>query len=162
MTAMTWPYRWLALAGFALALVVFGYVQGLQHGADKAQALALSQLKTQEKAMLTRLAENNATAAKQRSDNLQISNKHYEEVTSIRAALDAERAKRMRVPAFCPRLAGPTQAPGTASGNGPDPGERLLPEGVAADIQRLILETELATATGRACQAFLVANGLVP
>ncbi len=160
LTLIPAPYRIAALTAFALALVAFGYVKGLQHGAEKAAVLAADQVAASQAALLARVASNATLAAKQRAANLKISKAHYEELAVVRS--DLFFARRMRVPAFCPGVAGPAEAPGAAGSNAKDSGAGLLPRSVEADIQRLILETEETAATGRACQAFLRANELSP
>ena len=66
-------------------------------------------------------------------------------------------------PAFCTGVgpAAPAGASGAEGGATADPGG-LLPDTVARDIQALILQTEEVAATGRTCQTFVRANGLVP
>lgn len=79
----------------------------------------------------------------------------------MRARLAA--AERMRKPAFCASAgpAAPAGAGGAASGPEADSAGGLLPDAVERDIQALILETEQVAATGRACQAFVTASGLI-
>ena len=68
----------------------------------------------------------------------------------------------MRRPAFCasPGPAVSANAEGSAGGATADPAGGLLPDSVAGDIQALIMQTEQAAATGRACQAFVRGNGM--
>ena len=73
-------------------------------------------------------------------------------------------AERMRKPAFCASAgpAAPAGAGGAEGGAAADPAGGLLPDAVERDIQALILQTEEAAATGRACQSFVRENGMAP
>ena len=68
----------------------------------------------------------------------------------------------MRKPAFCASAgpAAPAGASGAEGGAAADPTSGLLPDAVARDIRALILQTEEVAAAGRACQAFVRANGM--
>lgn len=72
-------------------------------------------------------------------------------------------AERMRKPAFRASAgpAAPAGVSGAEGGAAADTTSGLLPDAVERDIQALILETEQVAATGRACQAFVTASGLI-
>ena len=84
----------------------------------------------------------------------------------MRAAIrqgQKQSADRVRKLAVCASAgpAAPAGAGGAASGPEADSAGGLLPDAVERDIQALILETEQVAATGRACQAFVTASGLI-
>lgn len=108
-------------------------------------------------AIIARAQENAAVSIKQDGINAVLTKVKNDEIATLRARLAAE---RMRRPAFCSEPAGATQAKGTGSGNVAYPGGGVLPDRVAEDIQALILKTEEAAATGRACQSFVRENGM--
>lgn len=111
-------------------------------------------------AIIARTKENADIEAIQYTTNRTIEKAKNEEIDKLRARLAA--AERMRKPAFCNEPAGAPEAESAGSGNVANSGGGLLPERVEQDIQALILKTEEAAATGRACQAFIRENGLVP
>ncbi len=70
---------------------------------------------------------------------------------------------RVRVgPAICDGSAGAAEAPGPAGGDRPDPPGRLVRADIERDLRALKHAVEQDLATGRACQAFARANGLMP
>ena len=109
------------------------------------------------RAVAQRVAANAALAAQQAATSTAITKAYDEEIDAVRARLAAE---RMRRPAFCASAgpAAPARVSGTERGAAPDSAGGLLPDAVERDIQALILETEQAAATGRACQAFVRGN----
>lgn len=131
-------------------------VQLLWDADKKARAAA------ETKAEAKRTAENLAQARQQAAKAAAVKKVYDEEINDIRARLAA--AERMRKPAFCASAgpAAPAGAGGAERGVAADPASGLLPDAVARDIQALILQTEEVAATGRACQAFVRANGLAP
>jgi hypothetical protein len=58
--------------------------------------------------------------------------------------------------------AAPAEAHGAAGGDGTDPPGRLVRPDVERDLVALKLAVEEDLATGRACQAVLQAEGMVP
>ena len=157
-----WLY--LTVAMLAGAAVGGAYLHG--HGAAQGRAVVqalwdadkAARADAETKAVARRVAENLAQAKQQAATALAITKVYDEEISNVRARLAAE---RMRRPAFCasPGPAAAADANGTAGGPAADPAGGLLPDAVARDIQALILRTEEVTATGRACQAFVRANG---
>lgn len=109
------------------------------------------------KAVAQRAAENLVQARQQAVSALAIKKVYDDEINDVRARLAAE---RMRKPAFCANAgpAAPAGASGAEGGAAADPAGGLLPDAVARDIQALILQTEEVAATGRACQAFVLAQ----
>lgn len=110
-------------------------------------------------AVLRRTEENTALAQHQGATNLKITEVRYEELAPVRERIVVE---RVRVgTAIC----GPAAATDTESAAGGDsayPSGRLVREDVERDLVALKLAVEEDLATGRACQAFLRENGLVP
>ena len=63
---------------------------------------------------------------------------------------------------ICAGFAATTETQNATSRDGTDPGIRLVREDIQRDIDALKLRVEEAFAAGRACQAFVVANGMEP
>jgi prophage endopeptidase len=152
------PYRILALALFAAALVAFGYVKGLSHEHAKWDAANVAKTIADDKAILARVDSNTKLAIKQAGFNEAITKAKHEELDPIVAAINAD---RMRVgPAICSGLAAPAEATSTSGGNAADTGGRVLPPDLERDLKALEIRVEEALATGRACQAFVRVNGM--
>ena len=149
------------LAGFGM---VYQRAQGVAQGRAAVQALWNIDKKTraaaETKAVAQRATENLAQARQQAIKSAAIKKVYDDEISDVLARLAA--AERMRKPAFCASAgpAAPAGAVGAEGGAAADPGGGLLPDAVARDIQALILQTEEVAATGRACQAFVVRNGM--
>ncbi len=111
-------------------------------------------------AVVGRVHENVVLAAKQDAINVDLTKVKYEELAPVRDRIATE---RVRVgPALCGGPATPAEAQGTAGGDSADPPRRLVRPDLERDIRALKLDVEEDLATGRACQAFLEKNGLVP
>lgn len=149
--------RVLAIGLFALSLVGFGYVKGINHESTKNLKAQLGTLEAQRKAVVERVAANAVLKAKQEADNKDITRRKDEEIDKLRA--DKFFAERMRYPNFCAGFTTGTEARGPEGSNGTDTGSGLVPKRVEEDIQKLIMKTEEVAATGRACQLFLSKNG---
>ncbi len=111
------------------------------------------------RAVLLRTQENAVLAQHQGETNLKITETKHEEMQPVRERIVVE---RVRVGAA---ICGPAAAPDAESasgGDGVDPPGRLVREDAERDIVALKLAVEEDLATGRACQAFLRENGLVP
>ncbi|MGK5004099.1 hypothetical protein [Janthinobacterium sp. LB2P70] len=161
-----WLYGVFLVCVLAGVGMVYQRAQGVAQGraavqvqwdADKRRGVA-----AETKAVARRAAENLAQARQQAASALAIKKVYDDEINNIRARLAA--TERMRKPAFCANAgpAAPAGGSGAEGGAAADPAGGLLPDAVARDIQALILQTEEVAATGRACQAFVRANGLAP
>lgn len=110
-------------------------------------------------AVLRRTQENSVLAVAQGAINLKITEAKNEEMQPVR-----ERIVTQRVyvgSAIC----GPASAPdaeSAASGDSADSRGRLVREDAERDLVALKLAVEEDLATGRACQAFVRENGMVP
>ena len=122
--------------------------------AERAQADA--------KAVLTRADENTVLAARQARTNTTITKEKDDEIAALRARLAA--APRLRVgAAVCPdRPATPAAAESPAGSDRADPPAGLVSAAADRDFKQLIADVEMDLATGRACQAFVRENGMVP
>jgi hypothetical protein len=108
--------------------------------------------------VLRREQENEAERETNRENNRLIQKAHDAELDRVRAALNSQ---RLRIgPAICGEPAGSTQAGGASGSNGADTGGRVLSAEMDGAVKALIEETERAAATGRACQAFVLVNGM--
>ena len=161
-----WLYGALLVCMLAGAGMLHQRSLGNAQGRASVQALWNADKKTraaaEAKAEAQRAAENLAQARQQAATGAAIKKVYDEEINDIRARLAA--AERMRKPAFCASAgpAAPAGAGGAEGGAAADSASGLLPDTVARDIQALILQTEEAAATGRACQSFVRENGMAP
>lgn len=108
-----------------------------------------------------RVDENKRDEATHIAINQKIEATKNEELTPVvRRIADAP---RVRVgPAICPVVTGATDAQSASGSDGPASGARVVSESADRDIKALMVKVEEAMATGRACQAFVRQNGLVP
>jgi hypothetical protein len=155
-----WAYGLLIIVAMAGAGMIYEREEGAAGVQAKWDADKAARAASEKAVVATRTAENVAQAAKQAASAVAITKVHDDEMSSVRAQLAA--AQRMRLPGFCANR-GPAAQAGTASaagGDGADPAGGLLPVEVDRNIKALILETEQAAATGRACQTFVRDNGM--
>lgn len=163
---MTALERLLVQVLMAIVLLVVGILGVRAYGAhryDAGHAAAIAERAAADAAaVLHRTQDNAALAAHQSESNLAITKEKDDEIADLRRRLAA--APRLRVgPSVCPdRPAAPAQAEGPTSGNGADPSAGLVSSRADADFKQLIQAVEQDLATGRACQAFVRENGLVP
>ena len=170
MSALAKLPGWLYLVAALLVAGAIGSSYLHAHGVVQGKAIVqtlwdadkTARAAAETKAVAQRVAENLAQAKQQAATALAITKAYDEEINDVRARLAT--AERMRKPAFCASSgpAVPAGASGAASGAAADSAGGLLPDPVARDIQALILQTEEVAATGRACQAFVRENGMVP
>ena len=141
---------WLGLRHYGAERFDAGYAAAIE---ERAEADAAAKLK--------RTNENVTRAVQQAASNATITEKKHEEIQPVR-----ERIVTRRVyvgPALCgDRPAAPAQAEGTAGSDSADPPGRLVRPDVERDLVALKLAVEEDLATGRACQAVLKDEGMVP
>ena len=159
------PYLGIAKIIAALAIVAAIFGAGHRMGAKGVQAEwdadSLKRERAENIAVAHRLTENKALADTQAENNRLITKAKDDELTKTRAAIAA--APRMRAgSAVCGGPTAPAETASASSGDGADPGGRLVRPDVDRDIRALELRVEETFSTGRACQAFVVANGLAP
>lgn len=154
------PYLWGAAAILAGLSFAFGYHKGesAEHAANV--AIELARVQAEKVATISRLADIAKLEGDRAEINANILKVKDDELAKVRADLIASRG--MRKPAFCSEPARETAPQSASSSAATPPLGWLLPASVERNIQALILETEEAVATGRACQAFIKSNGLVP
>lgn len=158
--------RWMAGLTVVAALLAVGGLAVHAYGAhryDVGHAAAIDERAAQDAvAVLTRTGENTVQAARQDETNTTITKEKDDEIADLRRRLAA--APRLRVgPSVCPnRPATPAQAEGPAGGDSANPSAGLVSSRADADFKQLIEAVEYDLATGRACQAFIEKNGLVP
>lgn len=163
---MTALERWLAGLIVMAALLALGGLAVHAYGAhryDAGHAAAIAErAQADAVAVLKRTQENVAQATRQDETNTTITKEKDDEIADLRRRLAA--APRLRVgTAVCPdRPTAPAQAQGPAGGDGADPSAGLVSSRADADFKQLIEAVEQDLATGRACQAFIEKNGLVP
>ena len=161
-----WLYGAVLVCLLAGAGTAYLRAQGVAQGRAAVQTLwdADKQIRAvaETKAVAQRAVDNLAQARQQAAKVAAIKKVYDDEINDVRARLAA--AERMRKPAFCASggPAAPAGGSGAEGGATTDPAGGLLPDAVARDIQALILQTEEAAATGRACQSFVRENGMAP
>ncbi|MGZ3184402.1 MAG: hypothetical protein ACXU8N_18350 [Telluria sp.] len=150
------------LAGVVLSVRAYGthqYRAGEQAGQ---QAVLSQQAKDYAEALVKRGLENSAKASQQTQNNLDITKEKDDEIADLHRRLAA--AGRLRVgAAVCPdRSAAPTNPESAASSDDANPPGGVVSAAADRDLKQLIADVETDLATGRACQAFLQKNNLVP
>jgi len=146
-----------------VGLLVVGALGVRWYGAAQFQAghaAAVAERKAvDDAAILRRTQENAALAQHQGETNLKITEAKHEELAPVRERIVVE---RVRVGAAICGPAAATETESAGSGDGTDPPSWLVRADAERDLVALKLAVEQDLATGRACQAFLRENGLVP
>lgn len=151
----------LGAAAALVALLSAGHLYRVKQADSAGYGRAVAERQVQDAAAVMERAQANAAVeAVQAATNAVITKGKNDEIAKLRTRIAA--AERMRQPAFCYQPASTAQAESAGSGHVTDTGSRLLPARVEQDIQALILKTEEAAATARACQTFVRENGLAP
>ena len=149
----------IVLAG----LLVVGVIGVRWYGAAQYQAGRTAAVEERAaadaRAVLLRTQENAVLAQRQGETNLKITEVKHEELAPVRERIVVE---RVRVGAAICGSATAPEAESAAGGDGADSPGRLVRSDVERDLVALKLAVEEDLATGRACQAFLRENGLVP
>lgn len=154
---------WRVLAALSIATVLFvsGYAYGYRHEktawalADAARVLAGNA------AIINRVADNANEASVQKSHNAEITKEKNDQLGPVHISIAATPRLRSGA-AFCPGFTSPANPPGTGGSVVTDPGGGLVRADADRDIRALMVAVEGALATGRACQAFVLANGMAP
>jgi prophage endopeptidase len=149
----------IVLAG----LLVLGTLGVRWYGAqqfDAGHAKAVSERAAADAvAVLRRTQENTVLAASQGATNLKITEAKHEEIQPVRERIVTQRVY------VGSGICGPTAAPDAESAGGGDSADspgRLVRSDIERDLVALKLAVEDDLATGRACQAFVRENGMVP
>jgi len=155
---MTLTAKLYAALGLILILIGthwYAYNAGDRNGTN---AIKVATLEASNKALITRIAENEAETKKQDKINFIIQKASNDELSQVRA--DLANAKRVRVGSnLCPPArASNTQSPGSSQET--DPSGGLVSESTQQSINELIIKVEEGLAAGRACQAFVEQNGM--
>ena len=149
-----------AIAIAAGAWVGVDYYGNVRYDAGHDAAIA-ERAKADAAAVLKRTRENTATAAQQVASNATITEKKHEEIQPVR-----ERIVTRRVyvgSALCgDRPAATAETEGAAGSDSANSPGRLVRPDVERDLVALKLAVEEDLATGRACQAVLKDEGMVP
>lgn len=148
------PMSWKIGAGMALlvGLVFVSYKKGFDTAVNE-RALRDGI------AVINRVQDNATLSIKQNAINAFITRDKDEKLAPVIARITAE---RLRIgPAIC----GPSATAKAESPSGSDDSDsssRLARSDVDQDIRALKIAAETDLATGRACQAFVIENGLAP
>lgn len=152
------------LTAGVLALVLLAVVGTLGVRWYGAHEFAAGQLAEREAAhgrelvaTVARVQDNAVEASKQQSINLTVTEKTHEELAPVIRTIYVD---RVRVGAASCGPAPTAETESASGGNGADSAGRLVREDVERDTRALDQRVEEAFATGRACQAWAVANGL--
>lgn len=154
------PYRIGIIACLIAATFGTGWLKGVQYEKGKWQVADAKRIHAEDQAIATRAQANAALAIQQRDINDAITKANHEELAPVLSAIGTD---RVRVgPSLCGGTPAPAQAESAASGNGEDPAGRLVSPELESRIRELEERVETALAAGRACQAFVRANGMAP
>lgn len=150
--------------GAALALVLAIFGAGHHFGARGVQsdwdADKLSRTSHENDAIHARVEQNASLATAQTATNATITKAKDEELAPVVKRIYVD---RVRVgPALCGGPAAPAKAESTSGSDGTDPAGRLVRDDLERDLRALEIRVEEAMATGRACQAFVTKNDLIP
>lgn len=163
-------FRYAAVIVAGLALMEgYRYVQHQGNVAGRAAVQALwdadkiERTSAQLNALVEREEENNRVVAAVHAAYSELIKGKDNDMAKERLAAAATERLRLGT-AWCDggRPAAAGEATSAGSGNRADPASRVLSESLDRSVKSLILETEEVAATGRACQAALKANGLMP
>jgi hypothetical protein len=110
-------------------------------------------------ATVGRVQDNAVEASKQQSINLTVTETKNAELAPVVERVYVDRV-RVGAASCGPAPSSETESPGGR--NGADSPGRLVREDVERDTRALEIRVEEAFATGRACQAWAVANGMAP
>lgn len=156
------PLSWkIGAVAALLVLLSIGHVAQVRHADAAGYARAVKDRAAADAlAVAARLKENGAKAVQQAAANVAITKAKNEEISPVRERIIT---KRVYVgSAICGGPTTPTDPKSAASSDGTDSPSRLVRPDIERDIRALKLAVEEDLATGRACQAFLRDNGLVP
>lgn len=153
-----------AIAVLLLVLLAIGGTLGVRwYGSSQYQAgVAAEREAARGRALVAtveRVQENAVEASKQHSINLTVTEEKHEELAPVIRTIYVD---RVRVGAGTCGAAGAAAADDASGGAGADPAGRLVREDVERDTRALDEAVERHLATGRACQAWGVANGYAP
>lgn len=155
------PWWWklgavVLLAGGLAAAGTAYHHHVYQAGFDDAVSARAAQDATK---VFTRVAENGAVGIKQDALNKFLTKDKDEKLAPVVQRIAAE---RVRVGAASCGAAAATETTSAGGGDGANPPGRLVRDDVERDTRALTIAVEQDLATGRACQAFVIGNGLAP
>lgn len=157
------PFMGAIKAGAIVALLIGVFWLGHGNGAKGVQAnwdsAELARANAETAAVLARVAQNKETFIQQERTNAAITQKHNDELDQVRAAVN--RAGGLRPgKALCGGVAASAIAKSAGISDAADTGSGMVSADTQRDIDAMIMQVEEAMSTGRACQAFVIANGL--
>lgn len=156
------PWAKVMAGGLVLAAIAGWHLHTVSAAYDQGHAAAVTERAAADlAAAVGRVVENDVLAVQQRATNAAITKVKNEELAPVFARVDAAPGLR-RPRAICDSPARAPETPSAAGSDSADPPGRLVREDVDRDLRTLIKDVEQDLATGRACQAFLERNGLVP
>jgi hypothetical protein len=145
------------------SLLVLGTLGVLWYGAAQHQAeyqAAVDERAPRDAlAVLRRTEENSALVASEGTINLKITEAKHEELAPVRERIVTQ---RVYVGSAICGPAAPAKAESPVGGDSTDSPGRLVRSDAERDLVALKLAVEEDLATGRACQAFLREDGMVP
>lgn len=154
------PYRIAIIAALFVAAGGFGWVKGAGHVRAEWSAADAKRIHAEDTAITARSQANAAEALRQRDIDDAITKANHEELTPVLSSIATDRVHIG--PALCGGPAAPAKAESASGGNAADPASRLVSPELESRIRELEERVETALATGRACQAFVRANGMAP
>lgn len=161
------PYLGMLKAVAVIAAVLGLFASGVKVGGDRIQAkwdaAEKSRIAADNAALLSRIRNNERIAEQQELDRQRITKAHHDELAKVRADIARSHASGLRVgAAICDGFTRAAEAESASDSHGTNPGGGLVRHDVGRDIAALKLRVEEALAAGRACQAFITAEGMAP
>ncbi len=155
------PYLIIGALVGAIALFCGGFAGGVRYEAGIAAKRDLARERAQSEAVLAVVAENEAIQKSNEAKARKVSKSHADELATIRAQFNADRAGGLRVTAaVCDAVTFKADTPGSAGTNGAAAGTVVLPESLERNLWQLTREADEVTAKARALQDFIRENGL--
>jgi hypothetical protein len=158
--AMMNPYLIIGALVGAIALFGGGFAGGVRYEAGIAAKRDLARERAQSEAVLAVVAENEAIQKANEAKARKVSRSHADELATIRAQFNADRAGGLRVTsAVCDAVTFKADSPGAGRVDAPAAGTVQLPAEIERRLRELARDADEVTATARALQDWARANG---
>lgn len=144
-----------SVAAMIAAIFWAGAWVGSSHVQGQWNAEKVTVAEAKDKAIIQRVAENQALIDKYAADNAAVTKAKNEEIASVRTALAVS---LRRGTGICARPAAAPQVSSTGSGNEASTASEPFRDDIQRDIGAALMEMEEVAATARACQSFVRSN----
>lgn len=159
--AMPFLLRIAAMIGLALLLLFAGHRAGTHRVQAKWDKERAERAEADNRAMMTRLRNNERVAEQQQIDKQRLKKSRADEKTQLDATYALDRGLRINA-AVCAEFARPAEAGGAGGSNAGTAAAGLLPEPYQGNIKSLMREAEDIVADCRTAQEFIRSNGMAP